>query len=383
MKKVVMCPGPWHPMPPIKGAAVETWIYEVAKRILKYQIYIFSIGSPFHLKREVKEGVFFYRINIGRIYNRIFKKLLGWDVYSYNDRLFRLIKEINPHIVHLQNHYASKDLILEIRKKLPATKIVLHMHNISSKIDSSFPRLDAFVGVSNFITEHYKSFLKADLFKTIYNGIDLEKFLAVRKRKKDLKRRIQKTSTQKNIFFVGRISPEKGVEKFVRLANLCKDIKELKFFCVGEISTKGDKLKYYQELINFIKREKLENIEFWDWVSPFKIHMIYPMADLIVIPSKVEEAFGLVALEAMAAGVPVIAAAKGGMKEYLKDGENAIVIEDYENFETIAKENLLDLLQSPKKMKKLSANALKLIATRFTWEKVAEEVENFYAELTL
>ena len=75
MKKVVMFAGPYHPIPPIKGAAVETWIYEVSKRLIRYQPYIISIGSPFYPEKEFKEGIFFYRINFGRVYKRVFQKI--------------------------------------------------------------------------------------------------------------------------------------------------------------------------------------------------------------------------------------------------------------------------------------------------------------------
>ncbi|OAG27677.1 hypothetical protein [Thermodesulfatator autotrophicus] len=95
MKKVVMIAGPWHPVPPIKGAAVETWIYEVCKRLIKYQAHVISIGSEFLPEREFKDGIFFYRINFGRLYKRIFQKFLGWDVYSYDDRILKILKKLD------------------------------------------------------------------------------------------------------------------------------------------------------------------------------------------------------------------------------------------------------------------------------------------------
>jgi len=381
MKKVVMIAGPWHPVPPIKGAAVETWIYEVCKRLLRYQPHVISIGSNFHPKREFKDGVFFYRINFGKLYTRVFKKILGWDVYSYNDRIFKLLKKIKPDILHIHNYYNSKELILKVRKKLPFVKVVLHMHNMSSKIDSTFPEVDCFIGVSNFLTREYKKFLKAKVFKTVYNGVDLKKFLTARAQKEDLRKKIEKVPNQKNIFFVGRIVPEKGVDKFIKLANLFKDHPEFRFFCVGEIATKGDKFKYYKGLISFIKKEKLKNIEFWDWVSPFKVHLVYPMADVVVVPSRFEDPFPIVPLEAMVGCGVVIVSAKGGMREYLIDGENAIVIEDYKNFEYIAKERLLELFKEPKKMEKLKKNALNTIKKEFTWEKVVAKLEEVYENL--
>ncbi len=47
-KKVLMVAGPFHPDPPLKGAAVETWMYEVSKRLVGFEPHIVSISHPFY-----------------------------------------------------------------------------------------------------------------------------------------------------------------------------------------------------------------------------------------------------------------------------------------------------------------------------------------------
>ena len=48
MRKVLMIPGPWHPIPPLKGAAVESIIYDLCKNIFLFETHIVSIKTPFH-----------------------------------------------------------------------------------------------------------------------------------------------------------------------------------------------------------------------------------------------------------------------------------------------------------------------------------------------
>ena len=377
MKRVVMFAGPYHPIPPIKGAAVETWIYEVSKRLIKYHPYIISIGSPFYPKKEFKEGIFFYRINFGRVYKRVFQKFLRWDIYSYFDRIFKYINKIKPDIIHIHNYLEIGKLIKRIKKNFPQTKIILHMHNI--KKINFYLEIDACVGVSNFITEYYRNIFKTSCFHTIYNGVDISRFL--KSRFAGVKNKFKENVFQKNIFYIGRISPEKGVDKIVKLADLCKDKKDWKFFCVGEISQKGERAKYYKKLLKFIEEKKIKNIEFWDWISPSKIHYVYSLADLVIIPSQFEEPFCMVALEAMASKVPIIAAEKGGMKEYLIHNKNAIVIKDYNNFEKIAKKYLEKMFEDRVFTNKIIKNAFETVKQKFDWQKIAIEVENFYDSL--
>ena len=90
----------------------------------------------------------------------------------------------------------------------------------------------------------------------------------------------------------------------------------------------------------------------------------------------------MVAVEAISACIPVVAAAKGGMKEYLIDGENAIVIEAYDNFAETAKEKILELFDSDLSYRdKIVKNARNTVKSRFDWFEIAAETELLYHEM--
>ncbi|MCQ6458653.1 glycosyltransferase family 4 protein, partial [Vibrio parahaemolyticus] len=61
-------------------------------------------------------------------------------------------------------------------------------------------------------------------------------------------------------------------------------------------------------------------------VAPSEVASYYGRAQFVVMPSRMPEPFGLVGLEAMAAGVPVIASDVGGVREWLEDGRNGIAV---------------------------------------------------------
>jgi len=374
MKKVVMFSGPTHEIPPLKGAAVQTWMYEVSKRIIKYQTHIISIDFGYYPLKEFQEGVYFHRVRFSRVYKRIFQKILGWDVMSYNKRVFNLIKEINPDIVHIHNYYRSFEVVNWLREFNPDIKIILHMHNETDKFKRGYPEVDAFFGCSNYIVEKYKSLINTPYFQTIYNGVDMEVVEKTKKYESIIKNAYKKEN-EINVCYFGRISPEKGVEKFINLANEMKDYKNYKFHLFGEISTRGDRNDFYKKLLNFVKENDL-NVNFYDYIPPHKIHYAYEIADFIVVPSEFEEPFGMVALEALAHEKFLIASYKGGMKEFV-DEKNAFVIKDYDNFEKEAKKILLNYENLDKTVLQ---NAYET-AKKFDWMNIALKVEGEYDKI--
>jgi glycosyltransferase involved in cell wall biosynthesis len=381
MKKVLILSGNHHEIPPTRGAAVQTWIYEVAKRIITFETHIISKSHNFLANKEFKNGVFFHRIKVGVIYRRIFQKILGWDIYSYNDRILKKIKQIQPDIIHIHNYYNIKEIIKKIRIFDKNIKIIMHMHNDSKQFNKKdFPFVDVFIGCSNYITNLYKDkdCIKTDFFTTLYNGVDNHKFNSSIKHKSTIK---ALTNTAKyNICYFGRVSPEKGVDKILQIAKLLKNDANLQFSIIGEIPTQGGRAEYYQKLIRYQKNNNLTNVKFLDNIVPQKIQLAYQLADLIIIPSLFEEPFCMVAIEAMASKVPTISAYKGGMKEYLIDNKNTMIIADYDNFALIAVEKINDYLKDKKMLDNIINNA-HITAKSFDWLKVANQTEKLYNEI--
>lgn len=119
------------------------------------------------------------------------------------------------------------------------------------------------------------------------------------------------------VLYVGRVVPDKGVGTVVEaLAKLPSDAT---LVVDGRASpTHLAELRALADRLGVGSRVIFQNSRRSD------LPAVYHSADVVVFPSRWEEPFGLVPLEAMAAGLPVVASATGGSREYLRDGDNCL-----------------------------------------------------------
>jgi glycosyltransferase involved in cell wall biosynthesis len=383
-KKVLMVTGPVHTVPPLKGAAVETWMYEVSKRLAGYESHIVSIANPFYPDREYRDGIYFHRIHISRLYKRFFQKLTRLDPLSYSKRIARIIDKVQPDIIHMHNFMKWAAPLVKLVNKNDV-KTVLHMQNEVSQIPEL--KIDLFIGCSNYIVDSYKNTsIKAKHFSCVYNGVDLNRFIPnweVKSARDSVREKFGIRKDEFIVLYVGRVSPEKGVEHFIESALMLKDRKRVRFFIIGEIpqGRANNKRVIYGKRMFEMAVPLKDKIIFTDVFPPSKIHLLYLLGDIEVIPSNFNEPFGMVGIEAMASGLPVVAREKGGLKEYLMDGLNGFFIDEGNVSEDIVKK--IDIMVSDEDMrKKIGMKGRKTVENKFSWEKITDEVEQQYGILT-
>jgi len=250
-----MIPPPFHTVPPLKGAAVETWIDEVSKRIISYEMHIISIGSNYLAKNSFSEGVYYHRITFSKIYKRIFQNILGWDVHSYNKRVINIIKEVNPDLVHIHNYRDANEIIKWLKKFRPDVKILYHMHNRFEGIEENIAESDCFVVCSRALEKEYTESRDPDKkTRVLYNGADTERFENIfYKNRKYIRKRF--TPEHINVCYFGRLSPEKGADKFIELAEMLKEDSRFMFYCIGEIPAHSLRRKFYTELVKRVRKK--------------------------------------------------------------------------------------------------------------------------------
>lgn len=160
---------------------------------------------------------------------------------------------------------------------------------------------------------------------------------------------------KKVILFVGRLAEKKGV---TYLIDAMKDIE-------GKLVIIGD--GPLRETLEKQARKYGDKIEFWGSKSHQELREIYASADVFVAPSITakdgdKEGLGLVLLEAMASGLPVVGSDSGGIPEIVKDGYNGFLVEE-KNIEELS-DRINGLLDSDELRKKISTNGLKVALSR-------------------
>ena len=118
---------------------------------------------------------------------------------------------------------------------------------------------------------------------------------------------------------VGRLDPRKGVEDAVRA------LTELPAAAVLDVVGRGDS-RYRRQLDALVLELGLSDRVRFDALPRELLAQVYRSADVLLFPPTWEEPFGLVPLEAMACGTPVVATGTGGSASFLVDGENCLLV---------------------------------------------------------
>lgn len=123
------------------------------------------------------------------------------------------------------------------------------------------------------------------------------------------------------LLYVGRIDRQKGIDTAVEAVSHLPSQATLEVWGTGSED-------YTAQMRSLAQRLGLDDrVRFRGWAGPTERLTAYEQADVVVFPVRWEEPFGLVPIEAMGVGRPVVSTARGGSAEFLRDGENALIFE--------------------------------------------------------
>jgi len=158
--------------------------------------------------------------------------------------------------------------------------------------------------------------------------------------------------------YIGRLDPEKGVLTLLQAWQQLKNI-PLKIRGDGRLLT---------ETQDFIKKNHLESVEIVGRLSNEELITLIKGAMFLVWPSEgYYETFGLVAIEAFACGVPVIASRLGSMSELVKDGKTGLLFEPGDEKDLAVK--IKFLLNNPDECKRMGEEARREFENKYTAER--------------
>jgi len=173
------------------------------------------------------------------------------------------------------------------------------------------------------------------------------------------------------IISVAALHERKGINYLIEaMPKITSEFPNVKLVIVGE----GPERTKLEKLIKKLDQERhIQLLGHINSTAP-----LMKSANIFCLPSK-REAFGLVNLEAMITGLPIVATKVGGIPEIIEDNENGILIEP-ENSEAIA-EALKKLVKSESLREKLGKRGLEIVKSRFSAKKMAEEYGKIYDKI--
>lgn len=228
--------------------------------------------------------------------------------------------------------------------------------------------VDKVVVNSRYMREAVCAWYGVDLNKIVVipNGVDLKRF--------DQCKDEIKLDGDPRILFMGRLSHAKGVDILIRaLAKIRTELPNIRLHLVG--SSKGAPACSYQVLARKLGVE--DNVVFHEWASPEDVPRYYKAADICVFPSRLES-FGLVILEAMASGVPMVAADIPSFSEILLNGKCGLLFKAGDD--RALSKAIIKLVGDPVFRRKMSKAALQSVQ-KYSWENIAERYLSLYNEL--
>ena len=172
-----------------------------------------------------------------------------------------------------------------------------------------------------------------------------------------------------NILFVGRMEPRKGLIHLLRaFRKLQRDGVRARLLLVG--TGPGER-----EARRYVLTRQLENVEFLGRVPEGQKAQLFKTADIYVSPATGRESFGIVLLEAMSAGAPIICSDIHGYRGVVRRDRDGLLVEPG-NADALAA-SMRRLIDDPQLRAKLS-RAGEERAQLFTWERVGQAVEEYY-----
>ncbi|NKE73767.1 glycosyltransferase family 4 protein [Nitrospiraceae bacterium HYJII51-Mn-bac16s-1-B09] len=263
-------------------------------------------------------------------------------------------------------------------------RIVAHYHN---QYDDKWERdgsliydrlLDRFsdrlIACSESVREHLvqRVGLPWERIDVILNGADLSRFQP-REDAQRVKGEMGLPLDRPIVAVVGRISEQKGQDDFIYAAKtILRQVPETLFLVIGA-ADEAERLVQLQRLAQELGIEK--EIIFTGYIADMS--KIYPLINVLVVPSR-WEGFGLVLVEAMAAGRAIVATRVGAIPEVVVAGETARLVPPGSPA-AIASE-VVSLLQNPERARKMGERGIARAAD-FSWKRAGMELDRIYEDL--
>ena len=321
--------------PTINGAAILTsrLAEDMARR--GHEVSVITTSADLGNHAQKINGVTVYRV---RSLSTILKPTQRFSVAGKGN-IEEIVRSARPEVVHIHNHFFIGSSAMEAGKKAGAA-VVGTNHMGPGDISAFLPdfikgtadkiiweqfrrvygQCDHLTAPSRFAFSLFEQHGVKKVGEVVSNGVDLGQFRPERSGEEDRLRKKHLLPEKPIVLYAGRIDPGKEIEVWIRSIPSALSETDAHFVLLGP----GVNKKSSQDQARSLGIEK--SISFIDPAPYPEMPAFYRLAKLFAISSTIETQ-GMVVLEAMASGLPVVAACCGALPELVYDGENGFLFE--------------------------------------------------------
>lgn len=331
------------PVPAVQGGAVENLVDFYLDFNDKYKLHDITIYSVFHsgvighpaLKSNVNHYKYIdtnslsYKIR-RKLYSFYYKGFYNYFIEFFFENVYKQMAYSEFDLIILENRPA---FVVKLSRRVPIP-VIAHVHfDIlnNPKLYYIFENLKGIISVSDFLYSKTSETIRRKCL-TVHNGIDLSVFKLLPDYIRKANRKSYDILDEDIVLiYTGRISPIKGVKELIEAITILKD-KNIKLLIIGSAHFGDEGIKdIYMETVSKVADQIRDQIIFTGYRPYSEIPAFLSLGDIAVVPSICNDAFPTSILEAMAAGLPIIASNRGGIPEQI-DASNAILVDTDTNF---------------------------------------------------
>lgn len=383
----------WEYPPKIVGG-ISRHVYDLAHALVKQniEVHVVTCEHPSAAAEEIEDGIHLYRVTPSGPGNNFIHwvQLLNEAMLARADTLIAdLLGKGDglPLILHPHDwlaHFAASALKHKYRLPLVATIHATeygrnsgikgptqeYINSVEEQLQNEAWRV---IVCTEFMKRECEHALHTpwDKMDVVPNGVDAAKFKLpdFTSEEKAAFRAKYAAPEEKIVFFVGRMVREKGVQVLIEaLPKVRWRYHDTKLLICG-----GGQREHLVNLAAYLGMER--HVYFAGFVPDDDLMKIYSIIDIACFPS-LYEPFGIVALEAMAAKVPVVVSDAGGLPEVVEN--NVTGITTYAGSPNSLADGLLKLLHEPETAQRMVAEAYERVQTTFNWHVIAAQTVSVY-----
>ena len=376
----------WEYPPRIVGGIARV-VHDLSKRLIKdgHDVTVVTYKEGNAPDYENDKGVNVYRVNNYMINPNNFIDWIMQLNFNILSKAIELINKEGPFdVVHAHDWlvaYAAKSIKdsygIPIVSTIHATEAGRNsgIHDETQRYINDTEWLLTYESTEVIVNSNYMKNELQRLFglpfekiNVIPNGVNLNLYNGI-ERDYEFRRKFARDN-EKIILYVGRLVYEKGIQNLIgAMPKVLNSYNDAKLIVAG----KGGMLEELREQVNAMGISN--KVYFTGYLNSKEVTKMYKCADVAVFPSTYEP-FGIVALEAMLSGTPVVVSDIGGLNEIVEHGVNGM--KSYTGNANSLADSILALLFDPALCANVSKKAKITVKENYNWAKIAQETHFTY-----